>query len=56
MMLVYRVLSGSSAKSLEEQVEDLANEGYIPQGGVTITIMQDGTTLWSQAVVRVGEK
>jgi len=34
-MTSYRVLSGASAKSLEEQVVDLMSEGYVPIGGVS---------------------
>lgn len=60
----YRVLSGASVKSLEEQVMDLAREGYIPQGGLAIAYAT-GTSnlvgngiisapLFSQAMVLVG--
>lgn len=35
-MTSYRVLSGASAKSLEEQVTDLMSEGYVPIGGATV--------------------
>jgi len=39
MNFEYRVLSGASARSLEEQVVDLcANDGFIPQGGVAVTV------------------
>lgn len=55
MMISYRVLSGASAKDLEDQVADLCKEGYIPQGGVEITTYKDGSVSWSQAVARVGE-
>ncbi len=65
-MIEYRVLSGASAKSLEEQVVDLAKEGYIPQGGVVTCYIgsqlfvgdghedaQAETILFSQAMVKV---
>lgn len=71
-MIEYRVLSGASAKSLEEQVTDLANnDGYIPQGGVTVTfrstgmvesaligngMIQTGEILFSQAMVKIVEE
>ena len=32
----YRVLSGASAKSLEEQVVDLSRDGFEPIGGVSV--------------------
>jgi len=72
MNFEYRVLSGASAQSLEEQVIDLcANEGFIPQGGVAVTeagsqyveSMLKGSgpikqvaLLYSQAVVKVSAK
>ena len=36
-MTEYRIISGASAKSLEEQVNDLLQEGWQLQGGVSIT-------------------
>lgn len=36
-MTSYRVLSGASAKSLEDQVVDLMQDGYEPIGGVSVT-------------------
>lgn len=67
MNFEYRVLSGASARSLEEQVIDLCvNEGFIPQGGVAVTYMgrlkvndPDDTIaeiLYTQAVVKVSAK
>lgn len=67
MNFEYRILSGASARSLEEQVIDLCvNEGFIPQGGVAVTYMgkvkvnsPDETIaeiLYSQAVVKVSAK
>lgn len=64
MNVEFRVLSGASANSLEEQVVDLmTNEGFIPQGGVAVTYMGrvelDGPDdmiaelLYSQAMVKV---
>lgn len=38
----YRVLSGASASSLEEQVEDLLKEGWKLQGGVSTDTMIAG--------------
>lgn len=38
----YRVLSGASASSLEEQVEDLLKEGWKLQGGVSTDTMITG--------------
>jgi hypothetical protein len=71
-MIEYRVLSGASAKSLEEQVADLANnDGYIPQGGVSVYfrstgmvesaligngMIQTGEILFSQAMVKIIEE
>lgn len=54
----YRVLSGASANSLEEQVVDLVRDGFIPQGGVSVFTYLDPrtkefNTLFSQAMVRV---
>lgn len=59
----YRILSGASARSLEEQVNDLCNDGYMPQGGVTTsyvgsTVLEESDTkpemvLFSQAMVLV---
>lgn len=72
MNFEYRVLSGASAQSLEEQVIDLcANEGFIPQGGVAVTVYSIGFKpsgipgddlkptseyIYSQAVVKVSAK
>jgi len=72
MNFEYRVLSGASAQSLEEQVIDLcANEGFIPQGGVAVTVysiaykpgintgdgvMPTSEYIYSQAVVKVSAK
>jgi hypothetical protein len=66
----YRVLSGASAASLEEQVIDLSKEGYSPQGGVDVSIfgtrlresylrgkgmVQETDILFSQAMIKVTE-
>lgn len=66
MKIEYRVLSGASAKSLEEQVNDLCTDGYMPQGGVVTAYVasplfvgegheevQPETILFSQAMVKV---
>lgn len=47
-MIEYRVLSGASAKSLEEQVVDLMSEGYVPQGGLVMAVI--GTHLHESAL------
>lgn len=64
----YRVLSGASAKSLEEQVVDLVKDGFVPQGGVAVTIfgtrlresylkgngmVQESEVLYSQAMIKL---
>ena len=66
----YRVLSGATAKSLEEQVIDLAQEGFVPQGGVSVSecgsqyvesaLVGNGpikqvALLFSQAMVKLSE-
>lgn len=63
LKIEYRVLSGSSAKSLEDQVNDLCNDGYMPQGGVSIAYavgessLRGGGTIsapvYTQAMVKV---
>lgn len=66
MKIHYRVLSGASASSLEEQVNDLCNDGYMPQGGVIAAYIasplyvgegheqaKPETILFSQAMVKV---
>ncbi len=67
----YRVLSGASAKSLQDQVIDLASDGYIPQGGVSVVVfptrlvesaligngmIQQSDVLYSQAMVKGSER
>jgi hypothetical protein len=49
----YRVLSGANANSLEKQVIDLSKDGYVPQGGIHIASLSDGSILFSQAMVKV---
>lgn len=51
--VMYRVLSGASARSLEAQVIDLARDGYLPQGGVNVSSLKDGSILFSQAMVQI---
>lgn len=64
--LEYRILRGESAKSLEKQVEELANnDGFITQGGVSVAYAMGESNLmgggvisapvFSQAMVRVSE-
>lgn len=66
MKIEYRVLSGASAASLEEQVNDLCKDGYMPQGGVAASYIgtplfigdgheqaQPETILFTQAMVKV---
>lgn len=70
MQIEYRVLNGASTKSIEDQVKDLCdNDGYMPQGGVAVTILgqrmtEDSTlvggvvesdVLYTQAMVKVTE-
>lgn len=70
MKIEYRVLAGASVRSIEEQVNDLCNnDGYMPQGGVAVTVLgqrmtEDNTltggivesdVLYTQAMVKVTE-
>jgi hypothetical protein len=63
MKIDYRVLAGATAQSLEEQVNDLCNDGYMPQGGVAVAVLKDQPAndgevylsgpLYTQAMVKV---
>lgn len=68
MKIEYRILNAASPKSLDDQVNDLCNnDGYMPQGGVAVTILgqrmtEDATLaggivesdiLYTQAMVKV---
>lgn len=70
MKIEYRVLNGASTQSIEEQVKDLCdNDGFMPQGGVAVTVLgqrmhEDATlnggiieseVLYTQAMVKVTE-
>lgn len=59
----YRVLNGATANSLEEQVVDLMTDGFIPQGGVAVSVLEKQEKpngggyytewLYTQAMVKV---
>ena len=51
LMIEYRVLSGASAKSLEEQVVDLMSEGYQLQGGVSVAYASGESSLRGGGII-----
>ena len=51
----YIVVQESSADKMAREVNDMIAEGYVPQGGMSLSIAPGGWTLFCQAMVKVGE-
>ena len=50
-MAKYTILSADSASSLENKVKHSIQDGYIPQGGVSVIFRNNSSTAYLQAIV-----
>jgi hypothetical protein len=51
----YIVIQESSSDKLAWEVNDKMTEGYVPLGGMCVSIAPGGWTLFCQAMVKAGE-
>ena len=50
-MAKYIILSADSASSLENKVKRYIQDGYIPQGGVSVIFSDNSSTTYLQDIV-----
>ena len=55
MTQAYIILQDTRSETLAYEVADKMKEGYVPQGGVSVSVAPGGWTLFAQAMVKVGE-
>lgn len=51
-MMEYRILEGSWSNDLETKVHRLIKEGWIPQGGVAVTVDEYDSETFYQAMIK----
>ena len=51
----YIILQDTRSETLAYEVADKMKEGYVPQGGVSVSVAPGGWTLFAQAMVKVAE-
>lgn len=57
-MMKYKVISDNDMESVVEQVNELMEEGWVCQGGISIAYSRDqgyNSELYAQAMVKKGE-
>ena len=48
----YKVITGSKQESLVERVNSFLKDGWVLQGGVSVTIVSEEELLFAQAIVK----
>ena len=48
----YIILQDTRSETLAYEVADKMTEGYVPQGGVSVSVAPGGWTLFAQAMVK----
>ena len=51
-MVKYMILSADSISSLENKVKHSMQDGYIPQGGVSVIVRTNSSTTYLQAMYK----
>ena len=48
----YAIVSDQSASSLQNRVGDLIRLGWVPQGGIAVSMQENGRQMYTQAITR----